>query len=98
VATALRGDGIPGNVSHSIAARCSKDWPLVPADHPGPGEDLCYGWVLNPPWAWDSLDLVLRCSGDPQVYYQGLKSADGDRSLNSIGLNLLCITVQLLTH
>jgi hypothetical protein len=43
---ALRGDGLPDSINHNIIARCSKGWPLVPADHPAFGEDLCYGPVL----------------------------------------------------
>jgi hypothetical protein len=65
---ALGGDGLPGSICHSVAGRCSESWPLVPPDHPGSEEDLCDGVVLNLPWARDSLDLVLGCSGGLQVY------------------------------
>jgi hypothetical protein len=49
MATAPRSDGLPGGVSHSITDRCSKALSLVPADYPGPEEDLCDGFVFHPP-------------------------------------------------
>jgi hypothetical protein len=96
VAAAPRGDGLLGNVNHNIVARCSEGWPLVLADHPGSGEDLCYGPVLNPPWVRDSLDPVLGCGGDSQVYQNSLEPADWDQSLGPIGLPLICVTLHLL--
>jgi hypothetical protein len=97
VVTAPRGDGLLGSISHSIIARCLEGWPLVPADHPGPREDLCYGPILIPALVRDSFDLVLGYSSDTQVHQQSLKPTDGYRSLDPIGLHLLCITVQHLT-
>jgi hypothetical protein len=41
VATSPRSDGLPGGISHNITDRCSEGWPLVPAEDPGPREDLC---------------------------------------------------------
>jgi hypothetical protein len=58
VATAPRSDGLLGGVSHIITDRCSEAWLLVPAEDPGPKEDLCDGFEFHPPWTWDSLDPV----------------------------------------
>jgi hypothetical protein len=65
----------------------------VPADHPRSREDLCYGMVLNPPRARDSLDTLLGCGGDSQVYQQSLEFADEDRSLDPVGLPLINVAV-----
>jgi hypothetical protein len=67
VATALRSDGLPGGISHSITDRCSKGWPLVPVEDPRSGEDLCNGFEFHPSWTHDSLDLVSSGGGDAQV-------------------------------
>jgi hypothetical protein len=48
-AMTTRSDSLPGGVSHSVAVRCSGGWPLVPADNPGPREDLCDGLEFHPP-------------------------------------------------
>jgi hypothetical protein len=40
VVTTPRSDGLPGGIYHSITNRCSKHWPLVPTEDPGPREDL----------------------------------------------------------
>jgi hypothetical protein len=58
VAMAPRSDGLLGGISHNITDRCSEGWPLVPAEDPGSGEDLCNCLEFHPPWMWDSLDLV----------------------------------------
>jgi hypothetical protein len=49
--------------------------------------------VLNPPRARDSLDTVLGCGGDSQVYQQSLEFADEDRSLDPVGLPLINVAV-----
>jgi hypothetical protein len=41
VTTAPRSDGMIDGVGHSITDRCSKSWPLMPIEDPGPKEDLC---------------------------------------------------------
>jgi hypothetical protein len=43
VAMTPRSDSLSSGVSHSIATRRSEGWLLVPADNPGPREDLCDG-------------------------------------------------------
>jgi hypothetical protein len=68
VATDLRSDGLPGGVSHSVAARHSESWPLVPVEDLGPREDLRDVPELHSPWMRDFLDPVSGGSGDPQVY------------------------------
>jgi hypothetical protein len=67
VATAPRSDGLPGGVSHNITDRCSEGWPLVSAEEPRLGEDLCDVLEFHPPWTQDSLDLVFGGGGDAQV-------------------------------
>jgi hypothetical protein len=62
-----RSGGLQGYVSHSVTVRCSKGWPLVPVENPGPEEDLCDGLELHSPWMWDFLDLVSGGGGDAQV-------------------------------
>jgi hypothetical protein len=49
VATAPRSDGLPGAISHSITDRCSEGWPLVFAEDPRSGEDLCNCLEFHPP-------------------------------------------------
>jgi hypothetical protein len=68
----------------------------VSADHLGSGEDLCYGLLLKPRWVRNSIDPVLGCGGDFHVYQQSLEPADGDWSLDLVGLPLICVMVQLL--
>jgi hypothetical protein len=68
IAMTPRSDSLPGDVSHSIATRCSEGWPLVPADDLGPGEDLYGGLEFHPPWTRDFLNPVSGGSGDAQVY------------------------------
>jgi hypothetical protein len=46
----LRRDGLLGGVNHSITARRSESWPLVPTEDLGPKEDLSDGLELHPPW------------------------------------------------
>jgi hypothetical protein len=58
VEMAPRSDGLPGGVSHNITDRCPEGWPLVPAEDPGPGEDLYNYLEFQPPWTHDSLDPV----------------------------------------
>jgi hypothetical protein len=67
VSMAPISDGLTGSVSHSFTDRCSEGWPLVPAEDPGPGEDLCNSFECQPPWTRDSLDPVSRGGGDAQV-------------------------------
>jgi hypothetical protein len=49
VVAAPISDSLPGGVSHSITDRCSKCWPLVPADDTVPIEDLHDGLQFHPP-------------------------------------------------
>jgi hypothetical protein len=58
VAMATRSDGLPGDISHNISDRCSEGRPLVSAEDPRSGEDLCDCLEFHPPWMWDSLDPV----------------------------------------
>jgi hypothetical protein len=97
VATTLRSDGLPGGISHIITDRCSKAWPLVPAEDPGSGEDLCNYLEFHLPWTWDSLDHVSWGGGDAQVSQQGTKPAGGDRGFSIEGFPFVSISVQLLT-
>jgi hypothetical protein len=90
---APRSDGMSSGVSHSIIDRCSEDWPLVPVEDPGPGEDLCDGLEFHPPWMRDSLDPVSCGGGDAQVSQHSLKHAGGDQSFNPEGLHLLSVSV-----
>jgi hypothetical protein len=83
VVMALRSDGLPGGISHSITNRCSEGWPLVPAEDPGPGEDLCNCLEFHPPWTRDSLDLVSWGRGDAHVSQQSTKPVGGDRGVNT---------------
>jgi hypothetical protein len=91
-----RGDGLSGSVSHIVTMRCSKSWPLVPAEDSGPEEDLCDGLELHPPWMWDFLDPVLGGGGGTQVFQQSQKSTGGDQSFSPEGLHLICISIHLL--
>jgi hypothetical protein len=68
----------------------------VPAEDPGPREDLYDGFEFNPAWTWDSLDLVSRVGADAQVSQQSTKPAGGDRSFSTEGFSLVSISVQLL--
>jgi hypothetical protein len=68
VAMDPQSDGLPGGVSHSITTRCSESWPLVPAEDPGPMEDLCDGLDLHPPRSQDFLDPIPGGSGDAQIF------------------------------
>jgi hypothetical protein len=61
------GDGLPGGISHNLTGRCSEHWSLVPADDPGPVEDLCNGLEFHTPWTRDSLDPISGGRGDAQV-------------------------------
>jgi hypothetical protein len=63
-----RNDGLLGGVNHSVAARHSESWPLVPTEDPGPEEGLCDGPELHPPWTRDFLDPISGGGGDAQVY------------------------------
>jgi hypothetical protein len=83
VETALRSDGLPGGISHSITDRCSEGWPLVPAEDPRSGEDLCNCLEFHLPWTQDSLDPVSWGGGDAQVSQQGTKPAGGDQSFST---------------
>jgi hypothetical protein len=88
---------LPSDVSHNIVVRHSKRWPLLPAEDPGPEEDLYDGLELHPPWTWDFLDPVPRGGGDGQVYRQNLKPGGGDRSFSPKGLHLVSISVHFLS-
>jgi hypothetical protein len=97
VMTAPRSDGLPGSASQSITDRCSKCWPLVPAEDPGPREDLNDGLEFHPPSMWDSLDSLSWGGGAAQVSQQILKPAGGDQSFSPKGLHLLSVSIHLLT-
>jgi hypothetical protein len=97
VVMALRGDGLPGGISHSITDRCSEDWPLVPTEDTGSKEDQCNYLEFHPPWMWDSLDLVSWGGGDAQVSLQGTKPTGRDRGFSTKGFPFVSISVQLLT-
>jgi hypothetical protein len=97
VATAPRSDGLPSGVSHSITDRCSEDWPLVPAEDPGPGEELCDGFEFHPPWMRDFLDPVSGGGGDAQVSQHSTKLIVGDWSFSTNGFTLVSISILLLT-
>jgi hypothetical protein len=97
VATAPRSDGLPGGVSHNITDRCSEGWPLMPAEDPGPREDLCDSFEFHPPWTRDSLNPVSRGGGDAQVSQQSMKPVGGDQSFSTKGFPPINISVQLLT-
>jgi hypothetical protein len=60
VAMDPRGDGLPGGISHSVAARGHESWSLVSTEDFGSKEDLGNGFELHPPWTRDILDLVPR--------------------------------------
>jgi hypothetical protein len=94
---ALRGDGLSGVINHNISDRCSKGWPLMPAEDPGPREDLYNCLKFHPPWTWDSLDPVSWGRGDAQVSQQGMKPAGRDRGFSTEGFPFVSISVQLLT-
>jgi hypothetical protein len=96
VTTDPGSDGLPSGVSHSVAARCSKSWLLVPSGDSGPEEDLYDGLELHPPWMRDFLDPVPGGGGDAQVFQQSLKPAGGAQSFNPDGLHLVRISVHLL--
>jgi hypothetical protein len=68
----------------------------VPAEDPGPGDDLCDGFEFHLPWMRDSLDLVSGGGGDAQVSQQSMKPTSGDWSFSPEGLHLLSISVHLL--
>jgi hypothetical protein len=78
VAMATRSDGLPGGISHNITDRCSEGRPLVSAEDPRSGEDLCDCLEFYPPWMRDSLDSVSWGRGDTQVSQQGMKPAGRD--------------------
>jgi hypothetical protein len=69
---------------------------LVPAEDPGPEEDLCNGLELHLPYSWDFLDPVPRDNGDAQVFQQSPKPAGGDWSFSPEGLHLVRISVHPL--
>jgi hypothetical protein len=94
--TALISDGLTGGVSHNITDRSSEGCPLVPAEDPGPGEDLCNDFECHPPWTRDSLDSVSRGGGDAQVSQQSTKPIGGYQSFSTEGFPLVSISVHLL--
>jgi hypothetical protein len=93
---APRNDGLPGGVNHSIIDRCSEGWPLVPAEDPGPREDLCDDFEFHPPWTRGSIHPESRGGGDAQVSQQSIKPSGGDPSFSPEGLRLLGISLHLL--
>jgi hypothetical protein len=96
VATDPRSDGLLGSVSHDVIARCSESWPLVPAEDPGPEEDLTDGHEFHAPWTQDYPDPISRGGGDAKVYQQISKPVGGDRSFSPKGLLLVRISVHPL--
>jgi hypothetical protein len=92
---APRSDGLPGGISHNITNRCSEGWPLVPAEDPRFGEDLCNCLEFYLPSTRDSLDPVSWGGGDAQVSQQGTKPAGGDRGFSTEGFHFVSISVQL---
>jgi hypothetical protein len=66
VAMAPGSDGLPGGINHTITDRCSEGWPLVPAEDPGPEEDLYNYLEFQPPWTRDSLILYLGADVMPK--------------------------------
>jgi hypothetical protein len=97
VATAPRSDGLLGDISHSIADRCSEGWPLVPTEDPRSGEDLYKCLEFHPPWTRDSLDPASWGGGDAQVSQQGTKPTGRDRGFRTKGFSFISISVQFLT-
>jgi hypothetical protein len=83
VAMAPRSDGLLGDSRHNITDRCSEGWPLVPAEDPGSGEDLCSYLEFHPSWTRDFLDPISWGGGDAQVSQQGTKPAGRDRGFNT---------------
>jgi hypothetical protein len=97
VATALRSEGLPGVICHSITDRCSEGWPLVPVEDPRSGENLYNSLEFYLPWTRDSLDLVSWGRGDAQVSQQGTKPTGRDRGFSTEGFLFANISIQLLT-
>jgi hypothetical protein len=93
IAMAPRSEGI----SHIIIDRCSKGWPQVPVEDPGPEEYLYNCLEFHPPWMWDSLDPASWGGGDAQVSQQSMKAAGGDRGFNTKWFPFVSTSVQLLT-
>jgi hypothetical protein len=68
VAMTSRSDSLPGGVNHSVTARCSEGWPLVPIDDLGLREDLYDCLEFHTLWTQDFLDPISRGGGDAQLY------------------------------
>jgi hypothetical protein len=93
VAMAPRSDDLLGGISHNITDRCSEGWPLVPAEDPGSGEDLCNCLEFHPPWMRDSLDPVAWGGGDAQMSQQGMKPAGRDQGFSTEGFPFISISI-----
>jgi hypothetical protein len=91
VAMAPRSDGLPGGISHIITDRCSEGWPLVPAEDPEFGEDLCNCLEFHPPWTRDSLDplgveVMPKCPSRARNMPVGIRASASKDSLLSASL------------
>jgi hypothetical protein len=53
VATDPRRDGLPGDISNSIATRSPESWSLVSTEDPVSDENLYDGLELHPPCTWE---------------------------------------------
>jgi hypothetical protein len=79
VVIALRSEGLPDGISHSITDRCSEGWPMVPVEDPRSREDLCNYLEFHPSWTLDSFGPISWGRGDAQVSQQGTKPTSRDR-------------------
>jgi hypothetical protein len=95
VATDPWCDGLPGGIGNSITARGPESWSLVSVEDSGSEENLCDDFELLPPWTRDFLDPVPGSGGDAQVFQQSPKPTGEDRSFDTEGLHLVCISVHL---